>query len=73
MAYSQHASKLHPVGGRMGMLDPAERATEKRVSREADARALASGEKTRAQLWSENTLLPARMTSVNLRAIPLPK
>ncbi len=34
--------------------DPAERAREKAASREADERALASGEKTREQLRKEN-------------------
>ena len=34
--------------------DPAERAREKQASRDADARALASGEKSRAQLKAEN-------------------
>ncbi len=38
--------------------DPEERAREKRASRDADAAALASGEKTREQLWMENSFLP---------------
>lgn len=73
MADSLRASKPPAVSGPVGTLDPVERAREKQASREADARALASGQKTREQLWSENTLLPARMTSVNLRAIPIPE
>ena len=35
-------------------LDPKERAREKQASRDEDARALASGEKSRAQLRREN-------------------
>jgi hypothetical protein len=35
-------------------LDPKERAREKQLSREEDARALASGEKSREQLQREN-------------------
>lgn len=38
----------------LGTFDPAERAREKQASRDADARALLSGEKTRAQLKAEN-------------------
>ena len=34
--------------------DPKQRALEKKLSREADAQALASGEKTREQLRAEN-------------------
>ncbi|HVK83605.1 MAG TPA: hypothetical protein VM513_05830 [Kofleriaceae bacterium] len=36
------------------VLDPAARAREKAASREEDARALASGEKSRKQLQAEN-------------------
>lgn len=36
------------------VFDPAERAREKAASRAEDARALASGEKTREQLQAEN-------------------
>jgi hypothetical protein len=36
------------------VLDPRQRAAEKAASREEDARALASGEKTREQLSAEN-------------------
>lgn len=39
---------------RVESYSPAERAREKAVSREADARALASGEKSREQLRVEN-------------------
>jgi hypothetical protein len=38
----------------MKYLDPKERAAEKERSRQADERALASGEKSRAQLKQEN-------------------
>lgn len=37
--------------------DPSELLRAKQLSREADARALASGEKTREQLRAENTLV----------------
>lgn len=36
------------------LVDPAERAAEKRASRDADRRALASGEKSLEKLWHEN-------------------
>lgn len=40
---------------RIDNLDVAERAREKAASREVDARALASGEKSREQLRAENS------------------
>lgn len=55
------------------VFDSAEWAANKQASRDADARALASGVKTREQLWRENTKLPARLTSVDLLAIPIPE
>jgi len=48
-------------------LDPAERAREKQLSREEDARALASGAKSRAQLRRENGLLAFAKVRVSLR------
>jgi hypothetical protein len=36
------------------LYDPKQRAAEKEASRAADARALATGEKSREQLWREN-------------------
>ena len=47
--------------------DPKERAREKQRSREDDARALASGEKTREQLREENGLVLARNVRISLR------
>lgn len=41
------------------------RAQEKQASRDDDARALASGEKSREQLWRENGVMPA--SSVHAR------
>lgn len=52
--------------------DPKARAAEKQASRDRDAADLASGAKTREQLWRENTLLPARLTSFDIRSIPIP-
>jgi hypothetical protein len=48
-------------------LDPAERAREKQLSREKDARALASGAKSRAQLRRENGLFAFPKVRVSLR------
>lgn len=55
------------------ILDPEVRAAEKQASRDRDAADLASGAKTRAQLWAENTMMPARMTMVDLLSIPVPE
>lgn len=44
--------------------DPAKRAAEKQASRDADARALASGAKTREQLWLENDMFAGVVTVV---------
>jgi hypothetical protein len=51
-------------------LDPAARAAEKQRSRDEDARALASGEKTAAQLRDENEVFAklAPMSRVDLTA-----
>jgi hypothetical protein len=46
--------KLVSMAKQAERLDPQERAREKQRSREADARALASGEKSREQLQREN-------------------
>jgi hypothetical protein len=48
-------------------LDPAERAREKQRSREDDARALASGAKSQAQLRRENGLFAFPKVRVSLR------
>jgi hypothetical protein len=48
-------------------LDPEARAREKQRSREADARALASGEKSRDDLRRENGLFAFRNVRVSLR------
>ena len=48
-------------------LDPAERAREKSLSREEDARALASGAKSLAQLRRENGLFAFPNVRVSLR------
>jgi hypothetical protein len=48
-------------------LDPQERAREKQRSRDADARALASGEKTRDELRRENGHFAFRNVRVSLR------
>lgn len=50
--------------------DPTARAAEKQASREEDARALASGEKTRERLWKENSFLPANRTRIDFRRVP---
>jgi len=47
--------------------DPQERAREKQLSREADARALASGEKSRDDLRRENGHFAFRNVRVSLR------
>jgi hypothetical protein len=52
------ASCLSQDGPGIAYYDPAERAREKQASRDADARALASGEKSREQLTRENGLFP---------------
>jgi hypothetical protein len=53
-------------------LDPVPRAAEKQASREADARALASGEKTRAQLVAENSFLPLHAVgNIDFSSVPL--
>lgn len=44
--------------------DPAQRAVEKEASRAADARALASGDKSREQLWRENDMFAEAVTIV---------
>ncbi len=51
----------------------AKRAAEKQASRDQDAADLASGKKTRAQLWRENTFLPAHLTSIDIASIPIPE
>ena len=56
----------------VGRFDPAARAAEKQASRDQDASDLATGVKSRQQLWAENTMLPARLTTVDLLSIPLP-
>jgi hypothetical protein len=53
-------------------LQPSARAEEKRASREADARAVASGKMTREQLARKNTFIPAKNLRVDFeRATPL--
>jgi hypothetical protein len=47
--------------------DPKERAREKQRSREEDARALASGARSREQLREENGLVLARNVRISLR------
>lgn len=49
------------------------RALDKQISRWEDERALATGEKTSAQLWAENTFLPALHTSIDFSKIRLPR
>jgi len=53
--------------GALGLLDPQERALEKQRSRDEDARALASGEKTREQLRRENGIFAFPRVRVSLR------
>ena len=55
------------MGHESERLDPAERAREKYLSREEDARALVSGEKSRAQLRRENGLFAFPNVRVSLR------
>jgi hypothetical protein len=47
------------------ILDPVERAREKQASREADARAIARGEKSRAQVTAENSFIRAEWIDVD--------
>jgi len=50
-----HESRIfYPMARELERFDPKERAREKQLSREEDARALASGEKSREQLQREN-------------------
>jgi hypothetical protein len=51
--------------------DPAERAAEKQRSREADERALASGELTREQLTAKNAYFsfPPEMVEIDFAAV----
>jgi hypothetical protein len=52
--------------------DPQERARAKQISRDVDARALASGEKSRDELRRENGHFAFRMVRVTIRgATPL--
>lgn len=53
-------------------VNPAARAAEKQASRDQDAEDLASGVKTREQLWAENTFLPVSRTSIDFSKIPIP-
>jgi hypothetical protein len=46
------------------VFDPAQRAAEKQASRDADARALASGAKTQEQLWLENDMFAGAVSIV---------
>jgi hypothetical protein len=55
------------MGQESERLDPAERAREKHLSREEDARALASGAKSLAQLRRENGLFAFPNVRVSLR------
>lgn len=50
-----------------------ERALDKQFSRLEDERALATGEKTREQLWKENTFLPALCTTIDFSRIRVPE
>jgi len=52
--------------------DPKKRAAEKQASRDKDAEDLATGRKTREQLWKENTMIPAHETSFDISKIPIP-
>lgn len=67
--------KPHRIEGNMKKqepFDPKVRAAEKQASREKDARDLATGVKTREQLWRENTMLPAHVTTIDISKIPIP-
>ncbi len=57
------------MGHESERLDGAERAREKSLSREEDARALASGAKSRAQLRRENGLFAFPNVRVSLRGV----
>jgi hypothetical protein len=46
------------------VFDPAKRAAEKQASRDADARALATGQKTREQLRLENDMFAGAVSIV---------
>lgn len=48
------------MGPEQSYYDPQERVREKQASRDADALALSSGEKSNEQLWQENSFLRAR-------------
>lgn len=45
----------------------------KQASRDKDAADLASGAKTREQLWKENTAIPAHLTTFDISKIPVPE
>ena len=45
------------------------RQREKQASRDADAHALASGEKSREQRWRENSFIPPRSMTVDYRRL----
>lgn len=50
-----------------------DRMLDKQISRMEDERALATGEKTREQLWAENTFLPALRTTIDFSKIRVPE
>jgi hypothetical protein len=58
---------LYPMAKESDRFDPQERAREKQLSRDADAHALASGEKSRDELRRENGHFAFRNVRVTLR------
>lgn len=56
----------------LGFYDPSERAREKQASRDDDDHAVACGEKSREQLWKENSFLPSDGV-VDFMSIPYPR
>lgn len=50
--------------------NPDDHAREKQDSRERDARALASGEKSRAQLWAENSAVRGEGSEIDFSDCP---
>ena len=80
-AYASDAVRLRAVaaetiakyGAPVAFYDPAERATEKQRSRDADARRLAAGDVTRKELARENSPFAGLVGAVDFTRTGLPK
>jgi hypothetical protein len=71
--FATHSELFRQLAEDEATVNPEARAAEKQASRDQDAKDLASGVKTRDQLWEENTLLPASRTSVDVSKILIPE